>query len=66
MVNQPVIHNHTRLSSLEDEAKDVTKIFVIFTTYILYSTMKSEDTKALKRQRAWWSKIKARYSRLTC
>jgi len=50
--------NITRLSSLKGKEMDVSKI-----NYYLYSTIKTEETEALVRQRAKPSKIKARYSR---
>ena len=53
----------TRLSSLKGKEKDVSKKTVI---YILYSTMKTEDTEELERQRAKPSKIKAESSQPTC
>jgi len=51
--------NPTRLSSLKDKEKDISK------KNTLYSTTKAEDTEALGKQRAKLSKIKARYSDIT-
>ena len=50
--------NPTRLSSLKGNEKAVSKKFIIY-IYMVYSTMKTEDTEALGRQTAKPSKIKA-------
>jgi len=52
----------TRLRSLKNEEKAVIKKKLLY----LYSTIKTEDTEAVGRQRAKLSKIKARYSQPTC
>jgi len=52
--------NPTRLSSLKDKEKDISKKNTLYN-----STTKAEDTEALGKQRAKLSKIKARYSDIT-
>jgi len=47
--------------SWASKEKDVSKKLIY-----IYSTMKTEDTEALRRQRAKPSKLKAGYSRPTC
>ena len=53
-------------SDLKALYKSVIIIIIIKKLISIYSTMKTEDIKALGRQRAKPSKIKARYSQPTC